>query len=221
MKLILTSIFSLLLIAPAIAQTPAKTTIEYNGQKYPCYVTEYNLAADETENVIKSKLKSEGYNADKSNGFLVYRNVRLKDLDSREGQDVLFKIERKSRKEKDKSVVTMITAKAGEIPEGKVKSAKITADISPSNNSISFLNSFESGIRLQNYNLAVSAQTDEVAKAEKKLEALQKDQAKIEKKIKDNQVDLDANKKEQDAQTLEITNQRRILQQKKDAKSLD
>ena len=221
MKFIFSLLFSLMITGFAYAQSPMQTTVEYNGQKYPGYIAEYNLPPDETENVIKDKLKSEGYNAGKSKGFLIFRNARLKDLSPDEAQDVLFKVERKSRKEKDKSLVTMIAAKAGEIPEDKVKGAKIVADITPSKNSVSFLNSFQSGINLQAYNLAVIAQTDEVAKAEKKLESLQKEQAKIEKKIKDFQDDLNVNKKEQEKQTQEIANQRRILQQKKDTKPIE
>ncbi|HSV11026.1 MAG TPA: hypothetical protein VLI68_09670 [Hanamia sp.] len=77
MKHIFTFLFSLFITGFAFAQTPMQTTVEYNGQKYPCYLVEYNLPPDETENVIKNKLKSEGYNAEKSKGFLVYRNVRL------------------------------------------------------------------------------------------------------------------------------------------------
>jgi len=217
MKYIFSLIVSLLITGFVFAQTPIKTTAEYNGQNYPCYITEYNLPPDETENVIKNKLRAEGYNPDKSKGYLVYRNVKLKDLNPDEAQDVFFKIERKSRREKDKTLVTMITAKAGLIPVDKVKGAKMDADIEPSENSTSFINSFQSGIDLQTYNLAVSAQEDEVAKAEKKLKSLQDAQGKIEKKISDYQSDLEANKKSQDAQTDEIAKQKALLDQKKAA----
>jgi hypothetical protein len=214
MKYIFSLIVSLLITGFVFAQTPMRTTAEYNGQKYPCYITEYNLPPDETENVIKNKLRAEGYNADKSKGYLVYRNVRLKELNPGEAQDVLFKIDRKSRKEKDKSLVTMITAKAGLIPEDKVKGAKMVADIEPSANSIDFINSFQSGIDLQSYNLAVAAQQGEVADAEKKLKKLQDTQVKLEKKIKDYQSDLEANKKDQQTQTDEIAKQKTLLEEK-------
>jgi cell division protein FtsB len=215
MKHIFTFLFSLFITGFAFAQTPMQTTVEYNGQKYPCYLVEYNLPPDETENVIKNKLKSEGYNAEKSKGFLVYRNVRLKDLNSSEAQDVFFKIERKSRKEKDKSLVTMIAAKSGVIPEDKVKGAKSIANIEPSANSVSFIKSFENGINLQTHNLVVSAQEEEVATAEKKLKSLQDAQVKLEKKIKDYQSDLEKNKKDQENQTGEIAKQKTLLDQKK------
>lgn len=214
MKYIFTLIVFLLITGFAFAQAPMKTTAEYNGQKYPCYITEYNLPTNETENVIKNKLRSEGYNSGKSKGYLIYRNVKLKDLDPDEAQDILFKIERKSRKEKDKSLVTMITAKAGLIPEDKVKGAKMVADIEPSPNSIDFINSFQSGIDQQSYNLAVATQEDVVAKAEKKLKNLQDAQVKLEKKIKDYQSDLEVNKKDQQTQTDEIAKQKALLEEK-------
>ncbi len=208
-------ISTLISVSFANAQSPMKTTAEYNGQKYPCYITEYNLPPDETENVIKEKLKAQGYNASKSKGYLVYRNVKINDLDGENAQDILFKVERKSRKEKDKSIMTMITAKAGLIPEDKIKGAKMVADIEPSPNSVSFINSFQSGIDQQAYQLAVSAQEDEVAKAEKKLKSLQDDQIKLEKKIKDYQSDLEANKKDQGKQVDEIASQKSLLEKKK------
>ncbi|MEO9023163.1 MAG: hypothetical protein ABI237_01665 [Ginsengibacter sp.] len=214
MKYLSTLIASLLITGFVFAQAPMKTTVEYNGQKYPCYIIEYNLPPDETEDVIKNKLKAEGYNADKSKGFLVYRNVRLKELNADEPQDVLFKIERKSRKEKDKSMVTVITAKAGEIPEDKVKGAKIVADITSPENSTDFLNSFQGDVDLQAYNLAVAAQTDEVAKAEKKLKGLQDAEVKLEKKIKDLQDDLTGNKKDQEKQVDEVAKQKSLLDEK-------
>jgi len=212
MKLLFSLIVSLLVSGFVFAQAPMKTTAEYNGQKYPCYIVEYNLPPDEAENVIKNKLRAEGYNSDKSKGYLVYRNVKLKELNPDEAQDVLFKIDRKSRKEKDKSLVTIITAKAGLIPEDKVKGAKMVADIEPSTNTTDFINSFQSGIDQQSYNLAVSAQEDEVADAQKKLKKLQDTQVKLEKKIKDYQSDLEANKKDQETQTNEIAKQKSLLE---------
>ena len=221
MKYIFTLIIALLTTAFAIAQSPMPTTAEYNGQKYPCYIMEYNLPPDETKDVIVNKLKSEGYNADKSKGYLVYRNTRLKDLNSDEPQDVLFKIDRKSRKEKDKSIVTMITAKSGLIPEDKVKGAKTVAAIEPSANSVAFMNSFQGNINLSAYNLTVSNQQDVVDKAEKKLKDLQDDQSKMEKKIKNLQDDLAKNKTDQQNQTEEIAKQKSVLEQKRAAKPVD
>jgi len=215
MKYIFSLLFSLLTSAFSFAQSPMQTTVEYNGQKYPCYITEYNLPPEETQNVIQQKLKSQGYDADKSKGFLVYRNVRLKDLNGDEAQDVFFKIERKSRKEKDKSLVTMIATKSGLIPDGKVKGAATMANIGSAANSVSFIESFQSAMNLQQYNLEVAAQENEVAGAEKKLKSLQDEQEKLEKKMKDYQNDLEQNKKDQAKQDKEITKQQALLDQKK------
>ncbi|HUZ59387.1 MAG TPA: hypothetical protein VMU83_11445 [Hanamia sp.] len=215
MKYILSLIVSLLITGFSFAQTPMNSTAEYNGQKYPCYIIEYNLPPTETENVIKNKLSAEGYNAEKSKGYLVYRNVILHGLDSSQAQDVFFKIDRKSRKEKNKSIVTIITAKTGLIPEEKVKGATMVANVEPSPNIIPFINSFQSGIDLQTYNLAISDQEDVVAKAEKKLQSLQDDSVKIVKKINDYQNDLEVNKKKQQKQVEEIAKQKALLDETK------
>lgn len=215
MRSILTLTAFLFVALTTKAQTFMKTTAEYNGQKYPCYVMEYALNPDATEDVIKNEMKKQGYTASKSKGYLVYRNVRLANLNNNAPQDVFFKIDRKSRKEGDKTLVTLISAKPGEIPEGKVKGAKTVADISTSTDSELFLTGFQGGVQESSHNLAVKNQTDELAKAEKKMEQLQKDQVKLEKKIKDLQDDLQSNLKDQEKQTEEIAKQKTILEQTK------
>ena len=212
MKYFLTLAISFLFVFTSKAQSFMKTTAEYNGQKYPCYVMEYNLPPDATENVIKNQLKKQGYNPSKSKGYLVYRNVRLEALDDNSPQDVFFKIDRKSRKESEKSVVTLITARPGEVPEGKVKGAKMVADITTSAGSESFLESFQDGVQESAHNLAVDNQVNEVAKAEKKLENLQKEQVKLEKKLKDLQDEMTTNKKDQEKQTDLIARQKTLLE---------
>ena len=215
MKYFYTFTFFIFVSAIAFAQAPMKTTAEYNGQKYPCYITTFNLPPEETEKVVKDKMKSQGYNPEKSKGFLVYRNVKLNDLDMDANQDVIFKIERKNRKEKDQTEVTMIAAKTGEIPSEKVKGAKIVAEVTAPVNSVAFLNSFQSDINLAAYNLELGKMTDDVAKAEKTQENLIKDQVKLEKKIKDLQDDLVVNQKDQEKQTEEIARLRELLEDKK------
>ncbi|MEO6135907.1 MAG: hypothetical protein ABIP35_12185 [Ginsengibacter sp.] len=215
MKYFYSLMFFLFVSVIAFAQAPMKTTAEYNGQKYPCYIATFNLPPDETEKVVKDKMKSQGYNPEKSKGFLVYRNVKLNELDVNENQDVIFKIERKSRKEKDQTELTMIAAKAGEIPSEKVKGAKIVAEVTTPVNSVTFLNSFQSGINLASYNLELEKITDDVAKGEKAQENLKKEQSKLEKKIKDLQDDLVVNQKDQEKQTAEIARQRKLLEDKK------
>lgn len=216
MRTIVTLTVFLFVALTTNGQTSMKTTAEYNGQKYPCYIMEYDLPPSATEEVIKNELKKQGYNAVKSKGYLMYRNVRLEDLNNNAPSDVFFKIDRKSRKESDKTLVTLISAKPGEIPSGKVKGAKTVADITSSRGSDYFLNSFQDGMRDAAHDLAVSTQVNEVAKAEKKLEQLQKDQLKLEKKLKEIQDDLESNRKDQERQVEEIDKQKTILEEKKD-----
>lgn len=214
MKYFFTLFVGLLFTKCLTAQTPMSTNAEYNGQKYPGYYIEYNIPPDEAKDVIVNQLKSRGYNPDKSKGFLVYRGVRLSEL-SDSPQDILFSIDRKSRKEKDKSIVTMITAKAGEIPEDKVKGAKGLANVESSPNASSFLKSFQPQIDIEANNLAVAAQQDEVIKAEKKLQSLQQDSVKLVAKIKSYQDDLQTNSNNQKKQIEEIEKQKAILEQRK------
>ena len=215
MKYIFTFLFSLMIYSYAHAQQSSNVTAEYNGQKYAAYQVSYNLPVEETEDVVKNKMKALGYQSQKSKGYLLYRNVKLNDLDASQHLDVLYKVERKSRKEKDQSIITMIAAPVGAIPSEKVKGAKITANIERPARGAEFLGSFNSDIEKSAYNLELERQVNEVAKAEKSLEKLQKEQQKLEKKLQDLQDDLAKNKKDQEIQTEEVARQRKLLEEKK------
>lgn len=205
MKQVFTLFIGIFISLFASAQDVQSGTLKYNGANYPCDVIEYNLPPDETEKIIKDRMKSLGYTPEKGKGLLVYRNVTIGDLSFGQPQDLIFSVDRKDRKHSDISVVSLITAKAGEIPTDKVKGAgKSIASITTSPSASAFLNSFQSQVNNQAYNLSVIAKSDEIKKAEKKLDDLKKDQTKLEKKIKDLQSDLQSNLKDQDTQSSQI-----------------
>jgi hypothetical protein len=197
-----------------------QSIIEYNGQKYPCYVVEFNLSPEVTEQTIRDKIKSRGYNPKETKGFLVYRAIRLPLLDSLEDKDVFIKVDKKSRSEKDKSVVYLIATKPGEIPEEKVKDTdkNAAANIALVSGGALVLSGFGGDVDMAAYHVALSIQEDEVKKADKKMKDLQEDQTKLEKKIKDMQDDLEVNKKDQVKQQEEITKHKQILEEKKGKK---
>lgn len=180
-------------------------TLEYNGAKYPCEIVDYDIPPDDVETIIRDKMRASGQSPEESKGFLVYRNVQLHDLGMEKAHDFIFKIERKSRKEKDKSTVSIVTALPGEIPKEKVKGGgKGLALITPSTKVGLFFTSMHPAVKQQAHNLNVLAKTEEIEKAEKKMEKLKKEQANLEKKIKSYQDDLQANQKSQVAQATEI-----------------
>lgn len=213
MKWTFTLLFAFLLSATGNGQSVISGTLGYNGANYPCDVVEYNIPPSETEQIIRNRMKSLGYTPEKGKGYLVYKNVTMSDLSYGEPQDLIFKVDRKSKKESNTSVVSLITAKAGEVPDGKVKGAgKALAAITPASSAGEFLLSFKDQVANQAHNLSVLAKSDEIKKAEKKLDNLKKDQTKLEKKIKDLQGELQSNVNEQATQTAAIESLKQQLE---------
>lgn len=213
MRYIFTTFIFFLSSSWAISQSSVRSgTLDYNGAKYPCEIIEYPLPPGDAETVIKDQMREKGYNQEKGRNFIVYRNVKINDLNSNESHDLVFKVERKSRKESDISLVSLVTANPGEIPNERVKGGgKGIAVITTSSAAGAFLESFQPAVTLQAFNLSVLAKSDEVSKAEKKLDNLKKDQAKLERKIKDLQADLQSNTKSQESQSVEIESLKKAL----------
>lgn len=198
----------------SIAQTSSGPgTLDYNGVKYLCDKIEFNVPPDEAENVILDKMKSMGYTPERKS--LVFRNVVSNLLDPNQAYDLIFDVSRKSKKESDKSIVSLISAKAGEIPAGKVKRGEPVPTISNSVNAPAFLASFNSSMVQKAFDLDVMSMTKELEKSQKSLDNLVKDQGKIEKKIQDYQADLKKNQKDQDDLRAMIDNQKKQLADKK------
>lgn len=213
MKLTFTLIIALLLAVVGNGQSVISGTMNYNGANYPCDVVEYNIPPTETEQIIRDRMKSMGYTPEKGKGYLVYRNVTMSDLSYGQPQDLIFKVDRKSKKESNVSVVSLITAKTGEVPDGKVKGAgKTLAAITPASSAGEFLLSFKGQVANQAHNLSVIAKSEEIKKAEKKLDNLKKEQTKLEKKIKDLQGELQSNVNEQATQTAAIESLKQQLE---------
>ena len=76
-----------------------------------------------------------------------------------------------------------------------------------------FYNDVVSHTTVERLERDIKAQEDITKKAQKKYDDLVKDQASLEKKIKNLESDLEDNKKKQEAQVREVENQRKILDQ--------
>jgi len=125
-------------------------------------------------------------------GFLLYKNIYITEI-SQDRMDYLFKVERKSRKASDESVLYMIMMKDGQ-------NALTTMQAYDIGNAKLFLNNLLPEIEEANLELQIKAQEDVVAKAEKKLSGLQKDKKDLEEKLANNAKSQDETIKDIEAQ---------------------
>jgi hypothetical protein len=181
-----------------------KALIDFNGGKYNGFEVELNASPDIVEDVIKQKFKSMGTKPKETKGFMVFRNVILSQVDATKSVDAIIRVEKKSKKEKEQSIVSFIAAPAGEIPEDKIKGDAITTVVNTLDNGDAFLLGMLPAVNSAVFDKDLAAQQLIVKKEEKTLANLKDDQSDLEKKIKKLQSDLEYNIKAQEKQTIEV-----------------
>ncbi|QGW26730.1 hypothetical protein [Phnomibacter ginsenosidimutans] len=198
------------------AITPAHPTrtgqVAFNGVEYPCSVTDYDAATDVVQDAIKSYMQSLGYKPDSRKGFMVYRNVRLTNVNNGQPVDLLILVETKSRQEKDKSTVYSITSEPGKIPDKKVDKGSINpAAVAMVTGAGTLLAELNEHVVAKEFNRLLSVQQDVVAKTERKLKDLQNDYASMKKKMDQLQKDMTQNQKDQEATSKMIEEEKKKL----------
>ena len=69
--------------------------VSFNGAKYNGLVADVDAPPDIVENTLKEKFAKQGVKPKEINGFLVFRNVTLKSIDSAKLVDAFFKVEKR------------------------------------------------------------------------------------------------------------------------------
>ena len=207
-KLILFTIF--LSISFFLMAQAHEGTVEYNKGKQACIVIEYNYPPDAVENAMRAKLLKLGYAGreekgmfNKDKGFRVYKETTIGEI-SPDKYDFVINIERKSHKEVDETVVSLIIFK-GDI-NALTKLSREELDKVKS-----FLNNLLPEVESSHLEILIGTQILTVDKAEKKLKTLHDENVQIEHKIKKLQEELEKNLKEQEMQKKEIENQHKAL----------
>ncbi|MGN6491840.1 MAG: hypothetical protein ACTHLE_07575 [Agriterribacter sp.] len=182
-------------------------TIEFDKVKRTVKKMEINNEPEIVEQAIKNKMAKAGYKPKESKGWLIFKGVNDKEI-SDEPCDLHVKVDRKSRKEKEVSVVHFFISK----PDDHASPALMAGSLLASEGFYSQVSAHSTAHKLEK---DIQAQEEATKKAEKKYDDLVKDQASLEKKIKSLQDDLESNKQKQQSQSQEVENQRKILEQLK------
>ena len=113
-------------------------------------------------------------------------------------------VERKSRKEKESSIVYYFASK----PNDHATPAALAGGMLVAEGFHGHIASHANAEKLER---DIKTQEETVKKSEKKYDDLIKDQASLEKKIKNLQDELEQNKQKQQTQTQDVENQRKVL----------
>ena len=186
-------------------------SVEYDKKKQTAIIIEFSYPPEATEGAFLQKLENMGYRSkeekgifNKDKGFKVYKGIVVSDI-SDASMDYIVNVERKSRKEKDESVLQLIILKNG-------TNMLATTDDDVVRNAKAFLNDLLPNVEAFNLELQIKAQQDVVTKAQKKLRTLQSDKEDMEKKIQKLQDDIRRNLKDQEDTQKDIENQNRALE---------
>ena len=187
-----------------------ETTTDYDKKKQAAFAIDYDYPEAAVENAIIKKMEKLGYNGreekglfNKDKGARVYKNASIPEISSK-SLDYVIKVDRKSRKESDKSTLYFIAIKDGE-------NTRSSMDSYEAGQVQSFLNNLLPDVEAANLELQIDAQQNVVVKAEKKFKDLRADKEDMDNKIKKLQDDIQKNLKDQEASQKDIENQKKAL----------
>jgi hypothetical protein len=211
---------SVFILLSVTAQPQAfKGTVEYDKKKHACIMAEYSFVPAAAEGAFLQRMEKMGFRSkeekglfNKDKGFRVFKSAIVSEI-SPSSMDYIVKVERKSRREKEESVLYLVMLRHG----NNVVAASETDII---NNARTFLDNLLPEVEAFNLELQIKDQEDAVAKAEKKLRTLQDDRESLEKKIRNLQDDLIKNDKDQENTRKEIETLRQALESLKSKRRL-
>lgn len=203
-------------VVPLVSFSQAyEDDIQFDKKKQQGIAISYNYPAQAVENAFVEKMAKMGFKAkeekgifNKDKGFIVFKNAYVTDI-SADRMDYIIRVERKSRKENDESVMYIIMMKDGENAMVKMGAENI-------GKAKLFLNNMLPDIEAAYLEIQIKDQEDVVARAEKKFKSLKDDQASLEKKLQQNKEEQEATQKDIEAQkqALDIlTGKRKVPKQ--------
>lgn len=181
------------------------TTVSYQKTDRQAVMNEIPFPEKTIMGAIDNKMEQMGYKGKSSKGFTVYKGVRMADLGKGE-YDLYFTADRKSRRNKDNSTLTLMISK------GNDDFATDKTDAGLMDNAKNYLNNIVELITAFDLELQINDQQDLLTKTDKKYNDLIDDGQSLEKKRKSIEKDIEDNKKDQEKQQAEIEKQKLILE---------
>jgi hypothetical protein len=192
---ILSAIIIVLAAFNAIAQSeqPIEGTLEYQKGEKRAAIVELPYAPDIVEGALKNQFAKGGVKEERIKGMQVFKNARLTPTDG-EAVDLYFKVEKKSRRQDNVSVVYLIMGR----PNENV-SLRTSDDAYRIQDAKSFLGNLKPQAESFELETNISKNEQNIKKSERKLSDLQDDRKKLEKKIKEQEEELGRLKSEQES----------------------
>ncbi len=167
-------------------------------------INELPFTADVTEDAVKKKMSQLGYTGKKDNGYMVYKNVSLPEIGTAT-YNLYFKTERKSRQQKEVSLIYMLITDSYDAFVTEERDAEVIS------NGKRFLNSFNTPAQDVAIENDIKDQEDNLKKAEKRYNNAVSDGKDLEEKRKKIERDIEDNKKDQEQRRVDVEKQKQVL----------
>lgn len=199
-------IFFLLFISSSFLATAQKFgEMEWQKKKIPAVVIEVAQPASITEDAILKKITQLGYNAKETKGAYVYKGIRIKEIGN-ETFDIIIKVERKSRRDKDESVVYLAVSR------GYENYITPKDDGSISNNMKDYSLNFRPWAEAEGLEREIADQEEKVTGLTKKLQDITDECETLMKKKQKLEQDIQTNKLATEKQAAEVEIQKKALE---------
>lgn len=179
-------------------------TADYNKTMQPAVETEIPFDEKTVMKSLVEKMEQKGYKGKENKGYMVFKGVTMTELGSGT-YDLYFKAERKSRKEKDITILTMLVSSGYEKFLGESDNATAI------DGAKSFLNSHMDHATAYDLEQQIKSQEEVLAKANKKFNGLIEDSTDLVKKIEKLHKEQDEVREKTAAQKTEVEKQALIL----------
>ncbi len=198
--IIFTAIFSTALVAQAHIGT-----VEYLKVQRQAIMADFPFPPKMVMNTIEEKLERMGYKGKDAKDFTVFRGASISELGAGV-YDLYFMVEKKSKKDRDNSVVTLMISKGYENFVTDAEDAVLMG------NAKSYVESLRTAVAAFDLEEQIKEQEELVRKNEKKAAKLVEDGADLDAKLRKIQELITDNKKGQETQKDELEKQRVILE---------
>lgn len=177
--------------------------VQYDKDKQAAIAVEYPFREEALENAFIDRMRREGakpreekgfLNRDK--GFIVFKDAQVPDI-SKSRYDYVIKVEKKSKKSVNESVLYLVILKK----EENVIASMSNADLSKTKK---FLNNLLPDVEAAELELQIRDAEQSLADAEKKLRALQGEKEELDKKLVENNLAREETSKEIESRKLGV-----------------
>jgi hypothetical protein len=205
MKRIIVTLVVLFTCAHTYAQSEAGS-VNVQNATVPAVVLELNYAPDLVSDALNDYLSKKGRSRKEDiKGFTAYRNTQPVQGDS-VNADLYFKIERKSRKEKQVTLVSLLL----NMPTGDATSPKNTHYFT-TDQAKDYLNGLVPMVAAYDLDLRIKDQNKMVSSIESRLKNSSEDGSDLEKKKASIEKKIEENRAQQQTLTSEVADQKRKL----------